>query len=95
VNERQEGQCWLLVQVTRLRRSHAVGAGRRGCCTYLLYFALGLLTFRRQPLRVLSEYSSNFRQWLPYLREWNLELCVVQALMGAHRRPCLRGQVVT
>ena len=37
VNELRSGRCWSLVQVVSLRRSHEVGAGRRGCCTYLLY----------------------------------------------------------
>ena len=30
-------QYWSLVQFTGLSRSYEVGAGRRGCCTYLLY----------------------------------------------------------
>jgi hypothetical protein len=37
VNELQEGRCWSLMQVKSLYRSHEVGAGRRGCCTSLLY----------------------------------------------------------
>jgi hypothetical protein len=39
VNEWQRGRCWSLAQVVSLRRSHEVGAGRRGCCTCLLYRA--------------------------------------------------------
>lgn len=37
VNEWHAGLCRSLVQLTGLLRSHEVGAGRIGCCTYLLY----------------------------------------------------------
>ena len=36
VNEWQGSQYWWLMQLTGLLRSYEVGAGRRGCCTYLL-----------------------------------------------------------
>lgn len=39
VNELQGGQCWSLMQVESLHGSYEVGAGRRGCCTSLLYWA--------------------------------------------------------
>jgi hypothetical protein len=34
-----------LAQVADLCRSYEVGAGRRGCCTYLLYRSSALLKF--------------------------------------------------
>lgn len=37
VNELRGSPYWSLVQLTDLLRSYDVGAGRRGCCTYLLY----------------------------------------------------------
>jgi len=37
VNELHGSQYWSLAQLTDLLRSYEVGAGRRGCCTYLLY----------------------------------------------------------
>ena len=37
VNELHGGRCRSLVQVVNLYRSHEVGAGRPGCCTFLLY----------------------------------------------------------
>ena len=37
VNEWHGGRYWSLVQLTGLLRSYQIGAGRRGCCTYLLY----------------------------------------------------------
>ena len=49
VNELHGGQYWSLVQLTGLSRSYEVGAGRRGCCTYLLY-CCRVLTFKRQSL---------------------------------------------
>ena len=39
VNESHGSQYWSLVQLTGLLRSYEVGAGRRGCCTCLLYRA--------------------------------------------------------
>ena len=42
VNEWHGSQYWSLVQLTGLLRSHEVGAGRRGCCTDLLYSAVRL-----------------------------------------------------
>jgi hypothetical protein len=41
VNELQGSQYWSLVQFTGLLRSYEVGAGRRGCCTSLLYNGSG------------------------------------------------------
>lgn len=35
----------VVVQLTGLLRSHEVGAGRIGCCTYLLYCPSALLNF--------------------------------------------------
>jgi hypothetical protein len=43
VNELRGSQYWPLVQLTGLLRSHEVGAGQRGCCTYLLYRSSALL----------------------------------------------------
>lgn len=37
VNELHGGRCRPLAQVVGLRRSHEVGAGRQGCCIFLLY----------------------------------------------------------
>ena len=37
VNEWHTDRCWSLAQAEGLNRSHAVGSGRRGCCTYVLY----------------------------------------------------------
>jgi hypothetical protein len=37
VNEWHGSQYWSLVQLMGLVRSYEVSAGRRGCCTYLLY----------------------------------------------------------
>ncbi len=43
VNELRGSQYWPLVQLTGLLRLCEVGAGRRGCCTYLLYRSSALL----------------------------------------------------
>ena len=45
VNEWHAGLCRSLVQLTGLLRSYEVGAGRIGCCTYLLYCPSALLNF--------------------------------------------------
>jgi hypothetical protein len=43
VNEWHGSQYRSLTQLTGLLRSYEVGAGRRGCCTYLLYCHLAVL----------------------------------------------------
>jgi hypothetical protein len=45
VNELHRSRYWSLVQVAGLCRSYEVSAGRRGCCTYLLYCSSALLNF--------------------------------------------------